>query len=193
MQFHPDTIFHIYNQGNNRQPVFFRPANYEFFLRKMRRQLLPFGHLLCYCLMPNHFHWLFYLERLKATIPLLENPLIQPEYTFNDSIGILLRSYTRAINLQENRTGCLFRPATKAKDGWPEQWVCLPKNATRQPAAWWNDYGYNCFNYIHLNPVRSGLVGRPENWPYSSCRDFLGLRNGTLCNRDLAKQLLNLA
>lgn len=30
--------------------------------------------------------------------------------------------------------------------------------------------------YIVMNPVRAGLVRRPEDWPWSSLRDVLGLR-----------------
>lgn len=29
-------------------------------------------------------------------------------------------------------------------------------------------------DYIHNNPVRAGLVDRPEDWRYSSARDYLG-------------------
>jgi len=32
--------------------------------------------------------------------------------------------------------------------------------------------------YIHLNPVERGLVERPEQWPWSSARWWLGLREG---------------
>jgi REP-associated tyrosine transposase len=34
--------------------------------------------------------------------------------------------------------------------------------------------------YIHLNPVRRGLVTRPEDWPWSSTRDWLRLPNAIL-------------
>jgi REP element-mobilizing transposase RayT len=30
-------------------------------------------------------------------------------------------------------------------------------------------------DYIHLNPVRKGYVSRPEDWFYSSARNFAGL------------------
>ncbi|NOZ75666.1 MAG: hypothetical protein GXO90_09920, partial [FCB group bacterium] len=30
-------------------------------------------------------------------------------------------------------------------------------------------------DYIHLNPVRKGYVNRPEDWLYSSARNFAGL------------------
>ena len=28
--------------------------------------------------------------------------------------------------------------------------------------------------YIHFNPVRAGLVSRPEDWPWSSVHDYTG-------------------
>jgi hypothetical protein len=33
--------------------------------------------------------------------------------------------------------------------------------------------------YIHLNPVRAGLVERAEDWPWSSLRDYAGSLSGT--------------
>ena len=33
--------------------------------------------------------------------------------------------------------------------------------------------------YIHLNPVRAGLVDRAEDWPWSSVRDYTGSVSGT--------------
>ena len=68
MKFTENTIFHIYNQGNNRQKIFFKDENYLFFLKKMRDFLLPYGDLLCYCLMPNHFHWLLYVRKLEMEV-----------------------------------------------------------------------------------------------------------------------------
>lgn len=58
MSYLKDLVYHVYNQGNNKQKIFFAEENYHFFIRKMKTHLLPHAHLLCYCLMPNHFHWL---------------------------------------------------------------------------------------------------------------------------------------
>jgi hypothetical protein len=33
---------------------------------------------------------------------------------------------------------------------------------------------YERVEYIHLNPVRAGLVKRAEDWPWSSARDYTG-------------------
>ncbi|MEI6408623.1 MAG: hypothetical protein WCR52_04535 [Bacteroidota bacterium] len=199
MHFNPNTIYHIYNQGNNRQQIFFSHKNYLFFLQKMRDHLLPYGDLLCYCLMPNHFHWLFYVKKIIVTVQndrlrLLNEPRIDcmtfTNRTLNDSIGILLRSYTRAINLQENRSGSLFRNDTKAKDGWKDPRVLPTDPNYGMMLKDWELYGTTCFRYIHNNPVRAGLVECAEQWDYSSAQDFAGFRKGTLCNKDLAKTLL---
>ncbi len=207
-------VFHIYNQGNNRQKVFFTPENYLFFIQKMRTHVAPYGDFLCYCLMPNHFHWLFYVREIElpvapAVSPALgsagSSPIVgvtlshadntphadnTKSRTLNDAVGILLRSYTRAINKQENRSGALFREKTKAENGWKDQYLTITHAAYNTALLRWEDYGLTAFNYIHENPVKAGLAGCPEEWPYSSAADYAGVRNGTLCNRSLAKELL---
>ena len=35
-------------------------------------------------------------------------------------------------------------------------------------------------NYIHLNPVRAGIVEKEEEYFYSSCADYYGIRKGLL-------------
>jgi putative transposase len=35
-------------------------------------------------------------------------------------------------------------------------------------------------NYIHANPVRAGIVEKEEEYLYSSCGDFYGIRKGLL-------------
>jgi putative transposase len=46
-----------------------------------------------------------------------------------------------------------------------------------------------CFDYIHLNPVNGKLVNNPEDWEFSSYRDYYSGRKGKLVNRVLAKDL----
>jgi putative transposase len=53
-------------------------------------------------------------------------------------------------------------------------------------------YLENCFFYIHHNPLEAELVKELYNWPYSSFRDYIELRNGSLCNKELFFQLTEL-
>lgn len=209
MHFEAYTVYHIYNQGNNRQNVFPREENYLFFLQKMRTQIIPYADFLCYCLMPNHFHWLVYVKPKGAELflprrlaggdssaqisnePVYANYL--PRQNLNQAIGILLSSYTRAINKQEGWSGSIFRQETKAKSGWIDEFITVDRYRTGRfdfRAFPDNDYGFQCFHYIHENPVKAGLVKQAADWLYSSARDFAQLRQGTLCNQELAKTLL---
>ena len=76
-------------------------------------------------------------------------------------------SYTKAINRQQNRVGPLFQGPFKAK------------HVDRQA------YLVHLTRYIHLNPVAAGLAQSPDDWIYSSYRDYIGQRNGTLPQPDI--------
>ena len=68
MQYETEYIYHICNQGNNRQHIFFRDGNYLFFIEKMREHLLPHCDILAWCLMPNHFHWMVRVNTLTIDV-----------------------------------------------------------------------------------------------------------------------------
>lgn len=198
MIFENNHIYHIYNQGNNKQKIFFRRENYLFFLQKMKEYIVPFGDIMAWCLIPNHFHWMVYVREKIITIDresdsrggtINSTPAFPGNESFNKSIGILLASYTRAINKQENTTGSLFREKTKAE--------CVTQLNGITPSFYNSDYGtiinisnseieypQVCFNYIHENPVKAGLVKKVEDWEFSSARDLCGIRNGKRINRD---------
>ena len=213
MYFESGGIYHVYNQGNNRQLVFYNRENYLYFLRKLRVHIMPFADVLAWCLMPNHFHLM--LEVREVEIEYLASgisegftsseALTKPEFdtetsklpvktTLNHSIGVLLRSYTRAINTQESRTGSLFRKKTKA--------ICL-NEINGITSHWYTSFGVTfmkvdipeyqypqtCFNYIHNNPVSAGLVVRAEDWEFSSYVDLVGMRAGNLVNRERVEKL----
>lgn len=40
--------------------------------------------------------------------------------------------------------------------------------------------------------MKAKLVLKMEEWDYSSFKDYAGLRNGTLCNKELAFSLLGI-
>ena len=199
MKFEPHTIYHIFNQGNNRQPIFFQERNYYFFLEKMKTHLLPYGDIIAYCLMPNHFHWLFYTnESASQYIPLkprktIDKESIPPQQKLCRAIGTLLSSYTKAINKQEDRSGSLFRAKTKAKDGAIDDIITVDGKYQEMFFRIENDYALKCFEYIHQNPVETGLVTSSQDWPFSSAKDYRITGNSnSLCNTKLGKRIFKL-
>lgn len=83
---------------------------------------------------------------------------------FSKRIQPLLLAYTNAFNRKYNRIGSIFQGRFKAKHIFK------------------NEYLLHLSRYIHLNPVRAGLVSTAEEWEFSSYQDFIGLRKGRLPN-----------
>lgn len=169
MKFIEKHIYHIYNRGNNREPVFFRQENYIYFLKKVRKYIRPYCDILSYCLMPNHFHFLIFSNCMTLSVD------EKARNNLSNGFKLLLSSYAKAINKQEKRTGSLFTQNTHSK--------VVSKNIKDAQC---------CFLYIHQNPLRRGLVKRMEDWCYSSFRDYCNFRKGTLCNKQLACEVLSI-
>jgi len=218
MKYSNNQIYHIYNQGNNKRKVFHSRENYEYFLFKLRGMITPFGDLVAYCLMPNHYHLLFFIRSKEITkeeyynsvfiaeskrrkykfgskaIPVQKKVLTKSKseetITINTALGQLQKSYTRAINNEKNWSGSLFRARLKAKDGQIHDFVSMEVENGKEKFDFSNRYAANCLRYIHHNPVEAGLVRRPEDYEWSSAKEYKGLRKGTLCNLEIGKALI---
>lgn len=191
MIFQQDHLYHVYNRSIARRKVFVNYGNYIFFLKKIHKYLLPHSKILAYCLIPDHFHLMVYVDCLEISIE--DKSGNMKERTLNQSIGILLRSYTNALQNQEKFTGSLFQQHTKS--------ICLTEPKGITPAYFETAFGVRinvlpnekeypqfCFDYIHNNPVQAGLVATADQWEFSSAQDYCGLRNGKLPDKNLAEQ-----
>ncbi len=77
------------------------------------------------------------------------------------AIGEVHRRYTRRVNFREGWRGHL----------WRERFASFPLDEV---------YLLACARYVELNPVRAGLVDRPEDWPWSSAAAHLEGRGDAL-------------
>jgi len=211
-----NNIYHVYNQGNNQQKIFFNYDNKKLFLDKIRKHILPYADVLAWCLMSNHFHIMIYVNRIQpiesaASRQTLSNlngsdakrltlskagnlyTHCSKDYTLNYSIGIMLSSYSQAVNKQQKRSGSLFRNNTKSEcvtecNGISPSFFNVSNGTLINRHLSEKEYPKACFDYIHNNPVKAGLALNPEDWEFSSFRDVYGLRNGNLINRDRIEQ-----
>ncbi|MFT4092976.1 MAG: hypothetical protein QM640_05000 [Niabella sp.] len=177
MQFQPESIYHIFNQGNNQSTIFHTTEDYSIFLTLIRQLIQPNSEILAWCLMPNHFHLLVYTTN-KSCQKIQQGGLYIDLLT--NSLRKLLSGYARIYNKKYIRTGSLFRQKTKSK---------ALTDDNRKSDDRLSDYLYNCFSYIHYNPVEAGLVSTPIEWEYSSYKDYAGNRKDTLCNKELAAKV----
>lgn len=93
--------FHVYNRGVKKAAIFDQPRNYDFFLKKVSAALQTNGvKVVCFCLMPNHFHFL--LEQMK------------PEGISN-FMQQTCNGYAKALNKQRMQTGHVFESKYKMK------------------------------------------------------------------------------
>ena len=152
-----DQYYHLYNRGNNRQAIFFQQENYLYFLRGVKKYILPTASLIAYCLMPTHYHMLVRVQTSEV---------LETSEVFSRAMQKFLISYTKAINKRFGRVGALFQGQFQAK-----------------PIK---QYGHllNLCVYIHANPVKDGLVADPADWLYLNYLDWLGQRDGTLVDRE---------
>ncbi|HEY8687946.1 MAG TPA: transposase [Chitinophagaceae bacterium] len=182
MHFIKEEIYHVYNRGNQKQTIFYTRDNYLFFLKKVIKYISPRCIIINWCLMPNHFHFL-----IKAT-DVSEMPVpkaVIPTQNLTEGIRLLLSSYTKGLNKQLNLNGNLFQQKTKAK--------CTSLlSDTFKVSDNKENYSTTAFHYIHQNAWKAGMVKLIEDWEFSSFRDYCGLRNGILCNKDVAYQELNI-
>ena len=110
-----NNYYHVYNRGVAKQVIFHDDEDYRVFLNLIKRyldiethtdkygrpyeQLRDQVELLAYCLMPNHFHLLCYLNDEQAITRLLRN---------------ISCAYTTYYNKKYNRVGTLFQGRYKA-------------------------------------------------------------------------------
>lgn len=98
--FIPDSYYHIYNRGHNKQPIFLNYKDYMRYFLRLKEYLTKYSmSLIAYCLMPNHIHLL--LKQEKDT-------------TIDKFIHRLHTAYTMYFNKKYNRFGAAFQGRFKA-------------------------------------------------------------------------------
>lgn len=179
--FSENSIFHIYNRGNNKEKIFFDQEDYKAFLfrfglclgfteEELKRQVLTAisysriritetkkgsFKLHAFCLMPNHFHLM--IEQIG-------------EISISSLMLKFCTSYSKYINKKYNRIGHVFQDQFKA--------VLLESN---EQYMWTS-------SYIHMNPVKDKIVKYPLEYAWSSYADYASDRNLTIINKELLLQ-----
>lgn len=108
----PDSFYHVYARGASRKEIFLDDEDNTVFLNLLRRYLdveptkdslgreyrnfYNSTELLAFCLMPNHFHLLFYQHEEKAISNLMRGVMTSYSGYFN-------KKYERSGQLTESR------------------------------------------------------------------------------------------
>ncbi len=112
----------------------------------------------------NRFHFLLYAYTLMPNHAHLL--LEMGETPLSRLMQILQFRYTRNFNIKYKKWGHLFQGRYKA--------ILCDKDS----------YFLELSSYIHLNPVRAGLVEKPQQHPWSSYRSYVREDKDPLVDRD---------
>jgi putative transposase len=148
-QYTEDSYYHVYNRGVEKREIFLEDEDYKIFLAFLKRHLSRHKEingrnqeyesyagrieLLAYCLMPNHYHLLFYLNNdTKAISELMRK---------------VAGTYTAYFNRKYNRVGYLFQGTYKAsKIDSDEYLLHITRYIHRNPSDYYK-WAYSSLQY----------------------------------------------
>jgi REP element-mobilizing transposase RayT len=143
----PGALHFVTGNVLNRTGIFRDPSQCLAFLDELRslNQQWPSKLIAC-VLMPDHFH-------------LISNP---KDGRIKEFIGTL--KSLSAKRLIKTSKGSHFSHDTRGHHVWQQSFKAIP--------LWSGWMIWQKINYIHANPVKAGLVGSAEKYPWSSFRSF---------------------
>ena len=96
----PRLPYHIVQRGNNREPCFIEPENYQYYLELWKKCAKRYGVLVhAYCLMTNHIHFLV-------------TP--QTEESISKAMSVIGSRYAYYFNRAYKRTGTIWEGRHKS-------------------------------------------------------------------------------
>ncbi|GBE05495.1 chromosomal replication initiation protein [bacterium BMS3Abin10] len=96
-----------------------------------------------------------------------------PDANLSKAMHHINSSYTTYINNRMKRNGHLFQGRYKA--------IVVSRDS----------YLAELSRYVHLNPVRAGMVKKPEEYPFSSYQTYVTDKNNELLTQDLILGLIS--
>ncbi len=159
--------YHIYNKAVGGELLFKANTDYEYFLKKLERFVLPIANIYAYCLIPNHFHLLLKIKEPNEIAKLQK--ISEDDYSkyLTHLFGSFFNSYTKSFNKIHKRNGRLFIQPFKR--------IMVEDE----------DYFILLVNYIHRNPIHHGLVNVMAEWKYSSYNSLISNRPTSLGRDDV--------
>ena len=152
-----ELYYHIYNHANGHEVFFKDKYDYQNFLNRYIKNIVPICETFAYCLMPNHFHFFVQIKPGNELSKILktnkETNKVDSE-TISYRFSHCFNGYAQSFNKKYQRKGSLFQSSFKRKLVKAEK------------------YFVQLVHYIHSNPVKDGFVEKIEQWEHSSYNAF---------------------
>ncbi len=165
-------FYHIFNRGNNSEKIFFEEENYKYFLKLLKKYIVPVADIYAYCLLQNHFHFLVRIkEESEIDFQKLKYSTVDKaiEVSASRQFSHFLNAYSQAINKKYARTGSLFEKRFERKE-------ITDENYLRQVIL-----------YINTNPLKHNLVEKIEDYKWSSYKSIISSAKTNLKRKEVVE------
>jgi REP element-mobilizing transposase RayT len=117
-------------------------------------------NILAYLIMPSHFHWIVELNHKLDTISDVMRDI--KKYSAWDILEEIAKTDKHLVNI--------FNTAAEGYSNQKKKfWMSrFDDEVIRNEGMYWTK-----LHYIHNNPLKAGLVDRPEDYKYSSARNYI--------------------
>jgi REP element-mobilizing transposase RayT len=200
----PDCFYHVYNRTNGHDLLFRNNSDYIRFIQKYKKYIPPIAQTYCYCLLPNHFHYLIKMndkqtilenmEKTKSGRKLRTKLGISPVRVSNATKSILTdqRHPDRAKNAEtilsnylSNQFSRLFNSYTQLYNYMHNRHGSLFQRPFKRKRIEDENYLTKLIHYIHYNPVKAGLCSNIEEWNYSSYKAIIMNKNTLIIKNEV--------
>jgi len=155
-------VYHVLNRANGRLTLFRKQADYAAFERvaEEAHARQPL-RILAYCMMPNHWHWVVW-------------PEAGADRQVSEFFRWLTVTHTQRWHAHHHTSGSghLYQGRFKS----------FPVES--------DEHLYSVLRYVERNPLRANLVGRAEDWRWSSVWRFYradDASRGLLCDWPISR------
>jgi len=182
--FSKGSIYHIYNRGDNKEIIFRDEQDYRAFLYRLGLGLGINKKNLNECEITMSPKSRIRIKSLKPENFKLHSFCLMPnhfhlliEQCDDESISKLLArvftSFSKYLNLKHKRVGHVFQDQFKSTQ--------IESNSQLMLIS----------SYIHMNPIKDHIATKPENYMWSSYKDFLIDRKNPIINKHFLIEIFN--
>jgi REP element-mobilizing transposase RayT len=162
----PEGVYFVTSTIVDWIPIFTSPKYFSILIDNFKfYQLHNNLKIYSYVILENHFHMIVSNNNLSKTMQSLK------KYTAKEIIENLVKDGKRDI-LNKLELAKKDYKTTSIHQVWQEGFmpkeILTPKELNQK------------MEYVHMNPVKRGLVELPEQWIYSSACDYLADKNGLI-------------
>lgn len=143
-------------------PLFSKPEIVNYLINAIKyHQAENNLKVLAWCIMENHFHLIVEHQDLKTCMQSIKSYTAKDILNYLKSKNSLLYLKQLAFSRKRSNKGSVLQVW---QEGYHPKQLFTEKMLNQK------------INYVHFNPVSRGYVDKPEDWRYSSARDYLGGR-----------------